>query len=175
MLLLTPPVCDAFGTSSLRGGCLRWLFTLPLVSTRPRAKVFLLDGWHPTRQRFWSTVPPGTVRLIWCPVYDSNARPTAYKAAALPTELTGLILLVRRPVRQRHSFFSVLYATRHGSHLQPRRFPAGVPCISGVILSAFVLARWQRLHRTWHFASSSFLRFSAQDHTLWVTFFVRSM
>ena len=26
---------------------------------------------------------------IWCPLTDSNRRPTAYKAVALPTELNG--------------------------------------------------------------------------------------
>ena len=26
---------------------------------------------------------------IWCPLTDSNRRPAAYKAAALPTELNG--------------------------------------------------------------------------------------
>lgn len=79
---------------------------------------------------------------FWCPVYDLNARPSAYKAAALPTELTGRILLVRRPVLYRHSFFCILFAIRHGSHLHPRRLPVGEPCTIGLILSAAVLAKW---------------------------------
>ena len=39
---------------------------------------------------------------IWCPLTDSNRRPTAYKAVALPTELNGhqecIILHEKKPV-----------------------------------------------------------------------------